>query len=164
MSSDELMLGWVCRLVPTSGKFPPDSKTPRLTDFVPTSEDRDHAKATGGDPLVSVYDEQRTTLEQAKALFKRSPSVGFGLNVERLRTIGVPGTECTLRVLRDPLEGPEAEMPGAEGHCGIWGLKRQRGVPRKDYKRLCLRICDLAVPREAAAANGAEMVLTAVPE
>jgi len=147
MPQDELTSGWVCRLVPTSGRFPPASTAPRPGDFVPSSEDKEHARATGSEPLVSVFDEQQTTLEQSKAIFGRSPAVGFGLEVKVLREIAVPGTGSTLRVIRDPLEGPKAEMPGAEGHCGIWGLKRQPGVPREDYKRLCLRVCDLAVPR-----------------
>ncbi len=122
---------------------------PRPTDFVPSTEEKELAKASGTEPLVSVFDEELTTLGQAKKIYSR-PSAGFGLNVEALRRIAVPGAEDNshLRVVRDPLTGHEASLPGAEGHCGILGLKRQRGVPKKAYKRFCLQVSDLATPRE----------------
>ena len=146
MAFEELEGGWVCRLVPTSGRFPPDSTKPQPQDFYPSSEDKAEAKARGIDPLVSVWDEERCSLDQAKAIFAR-PAVGFGLSVQQIREVRIAGSDESLSVLRDPLTGPRARMPGAEGHCGIRGLKRLAGVQRLDYKRMCLLLSDLAEPR-----------------
>ncbi len=140
------MRGWVCRLVPTAGRFPPNTVEPMPDDFMPKSRDKAEAKAKGIDPMISVFDEELTTLEQAKAILGQ-PSAGFGLAVECLRELKPPGDDRPLKVVRDPLEGPSAGMPGADGHCGIQGLKRRTGVPRPDHRRFCLRLCDLAVAR-----------------
>ena len=146
MAAEELPKGWVCRLVKTTGRFPAESIEPRIDDFWPSSEDKERAKAAGIDPLVSVWDEALTTLGQAKAIYGR-PSVGFGLDVERLRKLQPPGLGSPLRVVREPLPEPDDELPGADGHCGIWGLERQPEVPRNDYRRFLLNLCDMAVAR-----------------
>lgn len=71
-------------------------------------------------------------------------SVAFGLRVAEVRSLAVPGLQRPLRVLRDPLAPPLADLAGAEGHCGIQGLDRRPGEDRTVYKELRVRLADLS--------------------
>jgi hypothetical protein len=70
-------------------------------------------------------------------------SAAFGLRVPEIRAVHVSGL-APLRVVRDPLESPLAEMPGANGHCGIEGLARRPGEPKALYRELRVRLADLS--------------------
>lgn len=145
MDPEELLDGSVCRLVKVSNSFPPDSRVPRVTDFDLSSQDKSEATKRGTEPLLSVFDEDRTTLSQAKAIYGSPEAcIGFGLSIEGIRKIRIPNTPEYLRVLRDPLPEPSANLPGADGHCGIKGLHRPRGAPKADYKFLRLKLRDIA--------------------
>ena len=67
----------------------------------------------------------------------------MGSGSREIRTVQIPGLD-TLRVVRDPLEPPLAEMPGADGHCGIEGLARRPGEPKALYRELRVRLADLS--------------------
>ncbi len=143
MERTEVEGGFVCRLVPISGSFPPGSRVPLVTNFCPSSEDIRVAELAGTVPLLSVWDEDLTTLDQAKSFF-RPDCAGFGLSVKKVRAIVIPTSDETLRVLRDPLPPDLAKRPGSKGHCGIEGLARPAGKQEQSYKFLRMKLCDLA--------------------
>lgn len=145
MAVKELTKGSVCRLVKLSPRFPPGSTVPRVDDFVPSTREKEDADKRGSTPLLSVFDEERTTLDQAKNIYgSPNDSIGFGLSVKEIRKIRIPGKNSSLRVIRDPLPTEMAELPGASGHCGIEGLHRPAGSRKTDYKYLRVKLVELA--------------------
>jgi hypothetical protein len=147
MDSAELMDGYVCRLAPITGRFPPDSTKPLPHNFALSNQERAYAKATNTEPRLSVWDEDRTTLDQAKAIYARE-CIGFSLNVADIRRVSVPGSDKKLRVVRDDSLPPDkTDWPGADGHCGIVGVHRPPGAPKAAFKNLRRTLCDLAVVR-----------------
>jgi len=140
---EELQDGVVFRLAALKQDFPPDSPTLRFWHFELSQNDKAHAK-TGQPPRLSVFDAERTTPEQAKAIWgMERDSAAFGLRVLGIRAIHVAGLP-PLRVVRDPLAPPLGEMPGADGHCGIEGLARRPGEPKALYRELRVRLADLS--------------------
>jgi hypothetical protein len=138
----ELERGIVFRLATIKDTFPPGS--PKLHVAHLELSDRDKAR---NPPLLSVFEGLRTTVEQAKAIRGVSAeSAAFGLRVEGIRTVQVEGVAAGLRVLRDLLEPPLSEMPGADGHCGIDGLHRRPGEPKQRYRELRVRLADQSFP------------------
>lgn len=144
MADEELDSGFVCRLVPSAGRFPPDNVKPCSGDFRPSSRDMEEADRLEKKTLLSVWDEKRTALDQAKAIYGQADCVGFGLNVKEIIKLEVPDSTRHLQVVRDPLPADEARKPGGDGHCGIVGLRRPKGKKKKDYRELRLRLCELA--------------------
>ncbi|MFL6194974.1 MAG: hypothetical protein ACJ75H_12435, partial [Thermoanaerobaculia bacterium] len=103
-----------------------------------------HAARTGQPPRLSVFDAGRTLVEEAQAIRGvEDESQAFGLLVTEVRALRVADLP-PLRVVRDPLEPPLAEMPGADGHCGIEGLARPPGEPKSLYRELRVRLADLS--------------------
>ncbi len=141
---EELLDGVVFRLAAIRHDFPPDSPTLRFWHFELSENDRNHAENTGQPPRLSVFDSERTKVAQARAIWgvEKEP-VAFGLQVSEIQAVHVPGLD-PLRVVRDPLEPPLAEMPGAGGHCGIEGLARRPGEPKALYRELRVRLADLS--------------------
>ncbi|HKH44801.1 MAG TPA: hypothetical protein VKM72_09070 [Thermoanaerobaculia bacterium] len=91
---------------------------------------------------MSVFDGSCTTIQQAEAIRGvAAESAAFGLRVETIRCIRVPGLR-SLRVLRDPLDPPLSGLPGADGHCGIEGLHRGAGEEKRLYRELRVRLAD----------------------
>lgn len=145
MDPEELTHGSVCRLVKITQSFPPGSKKPRVDHFCPSTLEKEEAEKRGVAALVSAFDEERTTLEQAKRIYGSAKDcIGFGLSVREIRKIKVPNTNKKLCVLRDPLPAEMANLPGASGHCGIEGLQRPAGAGKEDYKYLRMRLVMLA--------------------
>jgi len=141
---EELQEGLVFRLATIKHDFPPNSPTLRFWHFELSENDRAHAARTGRPPRLSVFDPERTTVAQARAIWGvQREAAAFGLEVREIRAIQVPGS-IPLRVVRDPLEPPLAEMPGAYGHCGIEGLARGPGEPKAVYRELRVRLADLS--------------------
>ena len=135
----ELEQGVVFRLATIKSTFPPDS--PKLHVGHLELSERDKARPL---PLLSVFEGTRTTVRQAEAIRGvAAESAAFGLRIEEVRAIEVAGLP-RLRVLRDPLDPPECDLPGAEGHCGIAGLYRQPTEPKLLYKELRVRLADLS--------------------
>lgn len=145
---EELQDGVVFRLATLKNDFPPDSPRLRFWHFELSQNDRAHAERTGEPPRLSVFDAERTTAAQARAIRGvEKEDVAFGLRVPAIRALPVAGRD-PLRVVRDPLDPPLAEMPGADGHCGIEGLSRRPGEPRALVRELRVRLADLSFPLE----------------
>ena len=146
---EELQDGVVFRLATIKHDFPRDSPRLRFWHFELSQNDRSHAERTGNPPRLSVFDTERTTVAQAVAIRGvDQESRAFGLRVPEIRAVGVAGLD-PLRVVRDPLEPPLAEMPGAGGHCGIEGLARRPGDPKAFVRELRVRLADLSFPLES---------------
>lgn len=141
---EELLDGVVFRLAVIKHDFPPDSPTLRFWHFELSENDRNHAERTGQPPRLSVFDSERTKVVQAQAIWgvEKEP-VAFGLRVPEVRAVHIPSLDPP-RVVRDPLEPPLAEMPGADGHCGMEGLARRPGEPKALYRELRVRLADLS--------------------
>jgi hypothetical protein len=142
---DELSSGKVLRLCPTGESFPPSSRKASPAHFEPSSEEKAIAENSDRSVLVSVFDLSRTTVSQARGFHRRGAmTLPFWLCVEEIRKIIVPGRSESLRVLRDPLEPPLRERPGADGHCGILGLGRVKGEPSANRKVARSKLADMA--------------------
>jgi hypothetical protein len=133
----ELEQGIVFRLANIRDTFPPDSPKLHVGHF--ELSERDKAR---NPPLLSVFEGLRTTVEQAMMIRgELIESAAFGLRVEEIREIQVPGLP-QLSVLRDPLDPPACDLPGADGHCGINGLYRPPSQPKKLYRELRVLLAD----------------------
>lgn len=169
--ADELVDGTVLSLARVTDQFPKDSPKPLADLFRPTSTEKAIAQATGSPILRSVFDRERTTVAQARSIRRtESDTVPFGLPVDGIRSVAIPGTTRNLRVLRDLFdqivlpENPSldplrseletvAAMPGADGHCGIEGLgddicarSRDRKNLRAALRHIAFRIADEQPP------------------
>jgi hypothetical protein len=134
---EELEKGIVFRLATLKDTFPPDSLKLHVTHLELNDRDKERTP-----PLLSVFDGNRTGVSQAEAIRGvAAASAAFGLRVEAVRGIRVPRLR-PLRVLRDPLDPPLSELPGAEGHCGIDGLHRSPGEEKRLYRELRVRLAD----------------------
>jgi hypothetical protein len=133
----ELEEGIVFRLANVRDTFPPDSPKLHVAHFA--LSDRDKSRDP---PLLSVFEGCKTTIEQAKGIrVEKSPSVAFGLRIEDIRDIVVEDLP-RLKVLRDPLDPPDCDLPGADGHCGIHGLSRPPNHPKVLYRELRVLLAD----------------------
>ena len=141
---EELQDGVVFRLALIKHDFPPDSPTLRFWHLELSENDKAHAARTGQPPRLSVFDAERTTVEQAQAIWGvEKESAAFGLRVPEIRALHVAEL-ASLRVVRDPLARPLGDLPGADGHCGIEGLARRPGDPKALYRELRVRLADLS--------------------
>jgi hypothetical protein len=141
---EELQDGVVFRLATIKHDFPPESPTLRFWHFELSENDKAHAARTGQPPRLSVFDAERTTVEQAQAIWgMEKESAAFGLQVREIRAVHVAGL-APLRVVRDPLAPPLGTKPGADGHCGIEGLARSPGEAKVLYRELRVRLADLS--------------------
>jgi hypothetical protein len=142
---EEILEGVVFRLANVTNDFPQDASKPLPSHFEPSTADKERSLALGHPVLLSVFDRSRTTVAEAEALrTTKKATAAFGLEVARVRELGVPERPRAFRVLRDPLEAPQSEAPGADGHCGIEGLHRPTGESRRLYRALRSQVADLA--------------------
>lgn len=142
---EELESGVVFRLAKVKEDFPPDSPKLKSIHLELSTRDRLHAERTAHPPLLSVFDVERCTVGQARTIHGGdTESLAFGFEVVAVRKVRIEEGVLTLRVLRDPLEPPDSDLPGAEGHCGIEGLERPLGVPKMLYRELRTRLADLS--------------------
>ena len=136
---EELEEGVVFRLATIKETFPPDSPRLHVAHFDLSDRDKER-----NPPLLSVFDGSRTTVNQAEAIRGvEAESAAFGLRVEVILGIRVADLR-PLRVLRDPLDPPLSELPGADGHCGIDGLHRLPGEEKRLYRELRVRLADVS--------------------
>jgi hypothetical protein len=122
---------------------------PRVTDFIPSTEDKARGIASGIGPLLSVFDRHRTTVSQGRAIYGSVSAPAFVLAVHEICTIQHAAREFPLFVVRDPISPPKGDLPGANGHCGIHGLGRLLGEPRSVIRYLqseLVRIADCILP------------------
>ena len=141
----ELTTGVVFRLATIRHNFPPDSQKLHVLHLELSENDKRQAAERGTPALLSIFDATRTTVAQAEAI-RGVPdeSLAFGLRVQEVRSLTIPGMRQPLRVVRDPLEPPLSGMPGAEGHCGLEGLERLPGEDRRVYRELRVQLVDLS--------------------
>ena len=122
--------------------FPQNGNGPSRTAFRLTTTDYIDAARRGIPPLLSVFDQRRTTLAQARALRGcHDATAVFGLRVSDVIGIQVAGRPA-LRVVEDPL--PSERGPGAEGHAGIAGLEVLPKQPKhllKQVQQLLANCC-----------------------
>jgi hypothetical protein len=102
-------------------------------------------------PLLSVWDDARTTLVQARSLI-RSPGKAFKLDVGAIRAIKVEGAPSP-EVYRDPLPAPSPEVeapPWYAGHCGIFGLRaldeQEQKLRKKAFRALRVELAAQCAP------------------
>lgn len=133
----ELEAGVVFRLASIKDTFPPNSPKLHVGHLELSDRDKNRTPA-----LLSVFEGPRTTVEQAIAIRGvSSESAAYGFRVEEIRGIAVEGLP-RLRVVRDPLDPPECDLPGADGHCGIEGLYRSPGQPKQQFRELRVLLAD----------------------
>lgn len=130
----------------------PEHRVPSSDAFRPTPADVEDGQRRGIAPGLSVFDASRTTPPQAIAIreaFREAPLVDprvFSLAVDRVRQL-VRAYSTEGDVVRDPLTGPHAALPGASGHALILGLyepeRQRRRAPT--YKRFLDEIASAAV-------------------
>lgn len=140
--------GLVFRLA-SGGGVSSNPMKPRVTDFIPSTEDKKRAMELGILPLLSVFDRHRTTVSQGRAIYGRAAAPAFVLAVHEICTIRHAAREFPLFVVRDPIPPPKGELPGANGHCGIHGLGRLAAEPRSIIRYLqseLVRIADRILP------------------
>jgi len=143
---EELEDGIVFRLATLNDEFPPGSRQLTPAHFELSTKDKEDARGKGHEPRLSVYDAGRCTVDQARSLRAVSREYSaFGLEVPEIRSIRVAGLD-PLRVVRDQLEPPLRDMPGADGHCGIIGLARKPGQQSMLYRELRVRLADRSFP------------------
>ena len=149
----ELAEGQVLRLGGAMGRFSVGEQRAMPADFRLSSAD----KNVPGDREASltVWDRERTTPLQARELVSHGLlRAAYALEVREVRRLGYPNGSG-LRVLRD-LESvaDSLHLPGADGHCGIVGLARPKGLPRKHARALESQLADLAVLVSASPEDG----------
>ena len=118
--------------------FSPDGWRPPGTLFQPSTTEKRLAETQQKPVRVSVWDEGRTTVEQALS-FRPGSVLVLRLPVVDLLAVG-QRWERPIRVVYDPLEPPESDRPGVDGHAGIEGLERA-SLPRP---RWCKILDDVA--------------------
>lgn len=119
---------------PGSQFLPTDAELPLPRWFEPSSGDVKEGELRNRPAGLSVWDQGRATVENARQLTQRPRGMAFGLEVSSCKRIGqVHGRE--LAVVADPLDA-RAPEPGWDGHSLIEGLKRPPGVDRQAHRDL----------------------------
>jgi len=106
-------------------------------------------------PLLSVWAERLTTLEQAHGFLTNKEACKFfsALSVDDIRALRPEPDLADVRsldVVWDPRTIIQDEKdlldtsPGADGHAGIIGLMRPPGLPKLHYRNLRFKLSDLA--------------------
>ena len=93
---------------------------------------------------ISVWANSLTTPQQAREFLGGTSSTCLKyclISVGRIRSIILSNCDIRIDVVWDNLTGV---LPGIEGHCGITGLHRPEMLPREPYKRLRVRLADIA--------------------
>lgn len=162
----EIERGIVFRLATIKETFPPTSEKLHVSHLELSENDKKHAAERGRPPLLSVFEAIRTKVHEAEAIRGvLSESAAFGLRIEDILAVQVPGLERVLRVLRDPLDPPHSELPGADGHCGIEGLDRRPSEPKQLYRELRVKLADKSFRyRDEMAMQAAGSVASAASE
>lgn len=133
----------VLRLRPQRAAFPEQPPVSQWDDFDPSTDEKEDAERTGDPVLVSVWNEEQTSLEQARALYGRPTAIAFRLKVADLEDVEVPAGKPPVTVLTDPyVDDPR---PGAVGHCGITGLEHRKGEPRPARRDFLGRVAKCAI-------------------
>lgn len=108
---DEMADGVVIRfgIRSEADMFFADKRKPLVGDF-DLGSDEEREAALKHYAALSVWDEERATVEQAQAFLSPNRRLPIWLSVAEIRTMH------SLRVIRRPHPKP---LPGREGHCDI---------------------------------------------
>lgn len=95
---------------------------------------------------LSVFDADRTCVDQAKAILSRVEAMAVVLSVIDIRSIDEQGLQ-KLDVVEDPLpsDHPKASCPGANGHCAILGMVQGTRTDRRRIRFALAAICSQAM-------------------
>jgi hypothetical protein len=117
MADEQLTAGVVIRFGVRSadGMFYADKRKPHVGDFDLGSNEAKEAEKTHFASL-SVWDEARTTVEQARAFISPERRLPIWLSVEKI--LALP---YALHVVRAP---HPLDLPGREGHCEVGNVWR----------------------------------------
>ncbi len=135
----EMTTGVVFRLARRSEQelFFPDRRVPVPDDFNLGSAETEKARQESFAQL-SVWDEGRTSVEQARAFLSPPYRMAFWLSVADIREIVESRRDGThLRVYRDPVA---RDLPGADGHCAIENV----WPSKSDFKRIRADLISIA--------------------
>ena len=137
---EELREGTVLRQAKRRAAFTPTSE-PLASDFSLDGKDADEADLQNRPAMLSVFDQARTTLDQLREITKNSESPIYELDIGSICSLskGLPPEAPAVRVLRDLLLPEKMRtLPGADGHCGIEGLRRPKNLAgsKKIYSAL----------------------------
>jgi len=130
----------VLRLPAPPKDFVPDGWRPTHQEVAPSEADKRAAAARGMPVRVSVWDETRTTVAEARSFRGRTVLV-LSAGVEAVLSRGATA------VVYDRLDPPESERPGAEGHAGIEGLDRPSGEPKVIWRARLQAVAECFVVR-----------------
>lgn len=107
--------------------------------FELSTADKADALERNMEPMLSVFDRERTSLPQAKSLRRiEAPDnevAGFSVQVAAIKEVAskyLP--HRNVRVLRDPYTDERADEPGGDGHSAVVGTDRRDGENRNLYK------------------------------
>ena len=133
MADEELLQGVVMRFGIRSHEdmFFAEKRKPLVGDFDLGSDEEKDAKKKKHATL-SVWDEARTTVEQAQAFLSPERRLPIWLSVEDIVAMH------SLHVFRRP--HPKA-LPGREGHCEIENVWPS---DRSSFKEIRSDLCDIA--------------------
>lgn len=96
---------------------------------------------------VSVWDWERTTLDQALAFRGKADCIPLALRCADVHGLAAR-TGVPTPVVYDPMPGNRASLPGASGHAGIENLDRksQSGETRPQWQHRLQLLADLLRP------------------
>lgn len=117
----------ILRLPKPPKDFVPDRYRPSSQEFLPSTADKEDAEKNNHPVRISVWDETLTSVEQAIALRNGPAIVLRGMVADVLKA----GASA---VVYEPLQPPESERPGADGHAGIEGIPRREAETRPDHR------------------------------
>lgn len=108
--------------------LPRDAVLPVDTWLRPTDSDVREGRARGRPAGLSVWEHERTTVEQAGLLVGKPSAEAFGMSVERCIEVG-RRLDRSLAVVLDPLDD-RAPQPGWSGHSLLEGLEWEGSTKR----------------------------------
>ena len=111
-------------VVPKPDFIGDDGGSAQWLSIKPSPTDSLQAAERGHPVRVSVWDVTRTTFEQATAFRRRNDCLPFTLTAADVREVGGEVGVDAMAAVYDPLDEPESQRPGADGHAGIEGLER----------------------------------------
>lgn len=110
--------------------FEPGSDYPPLSAFQLNKNDK-----LSPVPHLSVWDVQKTTIEQGRSRLPDSKTYrGYDCQVGTIRRLEFRA-EPTLEYDVQIFVPNNDRAPGYEGHCGIVGLLRPEGYPKRKFKQ-----------------------------
>jgi len=131
---------------PGGGHLPKGRLLPLPEWLAPTKTDKEESAKRGRPAGLSVWDWDRATVPDARALAKMDGSLAFATAARACRDAGVAHS-LPVDVVRDPLDD-EHPKPGWNAHSLIEGLSAPRNVDGTPYKRLRSVLVDEFVPAD----------------